>query len=122
MTDIENQRRIFVFTTPAGSGFGTHAGGSHLPLPKFMQHWGIMIGKSQHDPNALMIELDKGMKTWNLPAKIWPLIWPRAQREREEALLGNRLPTIIDTGFSTLYTSTQIAEIGKCVCFYCLHC
>jgi hypothetical protein len=112
--------KIFMFSTPAGTGFGTHAGGSHLTFPNFVRHWGIMIGDSEHDAHATMVELDKDSALKSLfngkgfAAPVWARMRNRSQREQEES--HERSFKIFDTGLTTYMTDRDIRCEGTSVC------
>jgi hypothetical protein len=120
MESSTKPRKIYVFATPAGTSFGTHGGGSRLPFPNFMKHWGVMIATSEYDRNALMVELNKGsaVKSFfagdGFAAPIWPWVRSRAKREQDEY----REPPlkIKDTGLTTIKTDQAIADEGVSAC------
>jgi hypothetical protein len=115
-----SQRKIFVFATATGLSSGTHGGGTHLPFPGFMKHWGIMIGTSFNDEDAVMIELKKGSKIKNFLkeqvfiAPIGPWMRSRAERERQE--YHNPKIKLEDTGLTTMMTNEDILDEGASAC------
>jgi hypothetical protein len=117
MASSEQRRYIWSFATPAGSSFGTHSGGSHLPLPNFMQHWGVMIAPWEDDPDALMIELDKKKSTleeiWDersVRMKIFPKVHTRTERDLEES--GNPPVKTRYTELTTTWNDEKICAEG----------
>ncbi|KAH6637554.1 hypothetical protein C7974DRAFT_143504 [Boeremia exigua] len=120
MASSTKRRKIYVFATPAGTSFGTHGGGGHLPFPNFMKHWGVMIATSESDQDGLMVELNKGsaiksfVKLRGFEAPIWPWVRYRTERDRQEYL--EPPLKIKDTYLTTILTDQEIRDKATEAC------
>jgi hypothetical protein len=119
------RRKIIWFTTPAGTGLSlgsgqTHGGGSHIPTPQWLKHWGIMIGTGEDDSNATVFELQKGSMLNNLikgdhelKTPIKPLRRSRTRRQKEES--NEHQLKFKDTELTTILDDDAIEKKGDFV-------
>ncbi|KAH6614307.1 hypothetical protein C7974DRAFT_476068 [Boeremia exigua] len=113
MDRLKMRRKIFIFATAAGSGFGGLHGFLHLP--DSLKHWGIIVAAEEDDENALMVELDKKDRAKkNSRTPIHPLV--RTREERAEKEPKNPVLKTVNIKLETRLSNEAIKKAALEVC------